>query len=202
MLEKTKNSDRISISNGNVKLGKIPNFSLTPGASCSEEACRTCLHDCYAMKAYIQYPGTRNAWNKNTNFATQNPVELFKQMFEYLDKKKPKFFRVHVAGDFVSLAYAEVWSSLGKCFPETKFLAFTKRWDIVDDMDFPDNFTIIYSAWPGCPSPPNTRQRAWMQDGTEKRIPSDALPCPGNCTECGMCWSLPSIRRDVYFDKH
>ncbi len=194
--------NQVCISKGNIKLGGIPNFSLTPGKTCSKEACNTCLKSCYAMKAYRQYKGTRDAWDRNSDIAVSNPIEIFNQVHEYLEKKKPRFFRIHVAGDFVSKDYARVWMDLASCHPETKFLAFTKRWDIVDDMTVPDNLSIIYSAWPGCPPPPSTRQRAWVQDGTETRIPDDAIECPGRCENCNMCWSLPSIRKDVFFHKH
>ena len=72
-----------------------------------------------------------------------------------------------------------MWAQLGEEFPETSFLAFTKRWDIVEDIPFPDNFSIVYSAWPGEAMPPGDRPIAWMDDGTEPRIPSGAFLCEG-----------------------
>jgi len=48
---------KISISDKNSKLGKIPNISLTPIASCPN--CSTCKSKCYALKAYRQYPASK-----------------------------------------------------------------------------------------------------------------------------------------------
>ena len=41
-----------------------------------------------------------------------------------------------------------------------------------------------------------------MQDGTETRVPEDAIRCPGNCETCGLCYELPRLGRDVVFHKH
>jgi len=50
----------VKISNGNTKLGRIPNISLPPIKACGKDV--PCKSDCYALKAYRQYPATRKAW--------------------------------------------------------------------------------------------------------------------------------------------
>jgi hypothetical protein len=65
------------------------------------------------------------------------------------------------------------------------------------------NLAVIFSAWPGVRiHNPHGHRIAWMQDGTEYRVPKDAVRCPGNCEECGICFRLPKLGRDVVFHKH
>jgi hypothetical protein len=191
------------ISGGNSKLGPIPNLSLAPGVTCTSIACETCLMDCYARNFYRMYKNVRKAWDTNTKLALEDLPTMERELNEYFSGlASPKFFRVHVAGDFVSLDYAEMWARVASAAPTTKFLAFTKSFDIVQKVSWPDNFKIVYSAWPGVPAPPAGRPVAWMDDGTETRIPARSVHCPGNCESCGMCWSLDELGKDVYFSKH
>lgn len=195
----------IKISDKNSKMGKIPSFSLPPIVTCPASCAQTCARDCYAMKAYRMYPAVKNAYNVNLEVINEEPELFLNDMREYLSKKKPRFFRIHVAGDFINEAYARLWNTIASEFPETKFLAFTKAYRIVQQVDWCDNVTIIFSAWTGLEMPDWVHDRfqvAWMQDGNETRIPKNAIECHGKCDTCGMCWNLPSIGRDVYFNKH
>ena len=186
-----------------MKLGSVPNFSLTPGVTCSEDACKTCYVDgCYARKAYRMYPAVRSAWDKNTDYAKNNTELIFGELCQYFSKYQPKLFRVHTAGDFVSVEYAKIWNEIAHLFPDCKFLAFTKRYDIVRQIEWADNFSIVFSSWTGVEFDRTGFPVAWMNDGKEDRIPSDALQCPGNCETCGMCFELKKIGKDVVFGKH
>lgn len=193
----------IHVSRGNSKLGRIMNWSLTPGASCSVEACATCMQDgCYAMKAYRMYPQTRKAWDDNLEFCAKNLPAFKCIMSMYITIMKPTFFRVHTAGDFFSQEYAEAWAEIARRNPKVKFLAFTKQFENIRDVEFPKNFTLMVSAWPGCEIPVDIRETyhvAWMQDGTETRIPETAVECSGDCSSCKSCWGT---KTDTYFHKH
>lgn len=195
------------ISKGNNKIGKIWNISLPPVKACKGCA-DICGRDCYAMKSYRQYPATREAWDHNFEHATNNIDSYFYDIGIELKKYKGTFFRWHVSGDILNIFYFSHMVAIAEQFPNIKFLAFTKQYKIVNEFlylgySLPENLQIIFSAWPNLPMDnPHGMPIAWMQDGTEDRIPTDAIPCPGNCETCGMCWSLNSIGRDVYFDKH
>jgi hypothetical protein len=92
--------------------------------------------------------------------------------------------------------------------PRTQFLVFTKAFHIVNAYEntgsaLPRNLAVIFSAWPGMRiDNPHGHRIAWMQDGTEQRVPQNAVECPGNCETCGICFRLPKLRRDVVFQKH
>lgn len=194
------------ISKGNIKVGTIPNISLTPGRTCSPEACKTCLTGgCYAMKSYRQYPAVRRAWDENTAQAVDNPAGMEADLMAYFGRlNAPRFFRVHVGGDFVTREYAAMWARVAAANPGTCFLAFTKQWEMVRGVNFPENFSLVLSSWPGTTIPADLRARysvAWLDDGGEE-IPADAIECPGNCSNCGVCWSLAKRGLDVKFKKH
>jgi hypothetical protein len=62
---------------------------------------------------------------------------------------------------------------------------------------------IVFSAWPGMTFlNPHGHRVAWMQDGSETRVPDDAIECPGNCESCGLCFEHDRLGRDVVFHKH
>lgn len=190
----------IKISPGNDKLGTaIPNVSLIPIKDCAN--CDYCRKDCYALKPWRRYKQTRASWTNNSQQFRADPFEAARDVIAQLNRKKklPRFFRIHVAGDFLNQEHVMCWARVAHMFPGIKFLAFTKRHNL-DFAAMPKNVTVIFSQWPGMPDKtPKGFNRAWMQDGTETRIPEDALECPGNCESCGACWG---IDRDVWFHKH
>ena len=198
----------LCISDANEKV-PFPNISLFPGRDCGEAA-KHCGRDCYAMKFTRFWPTVFNAWTQNSKafrWADRSGdwSALRAEIIAYMKRPRHepvRYFRIHVAGDFLSQAHVDFWSEIASSFSCTKWLAFTKQWQLFFDKT-PTNLQIIYSMWPGMPdNAPKTARRAWIQDSTEKRIPADAIECPGYCGNCGMCWSLATIGRDVYFHKH
>lgn len=195
----------LHISDGNMKLGKIPNISIIPGNDCGNAS--HCVATCYARKAYKSYPSTKTAWDENsamfwTAEQTGDWSPILDPLRAYLTKKNPVYFRWHVAGDFISQAHVDHAFLLAKEFDHIKFLAFTK----MDTLDFsmaPPNFSVVASMWPGMPDRfPASMPRAWMDDGTDPRIPEQVVECPNGCDTCGACWNLGTIGKDVRFHKH
>lgn len=198
----------------NSKLKGIPAFNLVPGRTCSAAACAHCLKEgCYAVKnacchGYnIESNYCLKAWTENTALAINHPRELEKALDAWLTKNRPALFRIHSAGDFFNVNYARLWCRLAKNHPETRFLAFTKQFDIVRHVQFYklDNFELVLSGWTGVQVPDDLRKHyrvAWCNDGQEKRIPADAIHCPGDCNKCRACWYLSRLQKDSYFDKH
>lgn len=195
----------VKISKGNMKVGSIPNMSLTPGVSCSREACKTChVGGCYAMKSYRQYKNVRTAWDGNVEMALFDLETMETQLTAYFQKARPAFFRIHVGGDFITREYAEMWARVATAAPFTRFLAFTKQFDHVRGVAFPENFALVLSAWEGVTIPSDLADRlpiAYCVDSADD-IPADGFHCPGSCTNCGACWELSKRGIDVYFVKH
>lgn len=211
--------EKISISRGNTKVGRIPSISLPPFVTCAPRV-PCSLPDyadkmkipCYARKAYIQYPATRDAWNRNLRIWNTDGARYFAQLYAFLTRRAPRFFRFHVSGDYPSHYYFRGTVDTASAFPSTRFLAFTKRHRMLPRADaLPENYTVVASQWPSGKwtemlKPETLRARgyfsAFVDDGTETRAPLDALQCPGNCETCGACWELPKLQRDVIFPKH
>lgn len=199
----------VHISTGNVKMGAIPSFSLPCGKTCSAEARATCYKEgCYARRLEKLRPSVRNAYAENFRIAHENLPDLEAYLNWYFDSPNaPRMFRLHVAGDFFSRKYLEMWLRVIRSHPATKFLAFTKQYKYIaklGDDDIPENFRLVLSAWPGVDIPRGLRRRfpvTYMQDGRETRIPSTAAKCNGSCSSCAKCWNLPG-NQAVVFHKH
>ena len=196
---------RISISDGNTKMGKVPSVSLTPCVSCAKDA--PCRKRCYILKAFRMYEATRKAYRSNLTAYRRNPSGYFAAIDAYLNRKQSKYFRFHVGGDCPDAKYMLHVVAMASKHPNTTFLLFTKRYqwvsDIMDKMSLPSNLSIVLSAWPGYDMHnPHGLPVAWMQDGTETRVPDTALPCPGNCETCGLCFKLAATGCDVVFNAH
>jgi hypothetical protein len=191
----------ISISPGNIKTGKIPAISLPPIKTCNVKA--GCTNGaCYALKAYRLYPSVKQAWNLNLDSFKSSPATYFKAIDAWLTINAPKYFRWHVSGDIPNKRYLDGMVKIAKNHPGIKFLAFTKKYNLlryIKSVQF--NLSIVISSWPGLPLPDTDFPIAFMQDGTENRV-SNAIECPGNCEHCGMCWQLTYINKNVVFQKH
>ena len=196
---------KATISQGNSKLGDIPNVSFAPGSGCLPGV--PCLKECYAMKAYRMYPSVKTAWDTNTVFAKIAPDKFYDEVDKWLTDNNPDFFRWFVSGDpgagnlDKAQNHYHLIVKICKRHPNTKFLMFTKFHALKEAKV--DNLTVVYSMWNGYG---NSRRRckAWMNDkfNPDPRIPVDAIHCPGKCDSCGMCWNLKKLNRDVVFNKH
>lgn len=153
------------------------------------------------MKAWRQYPATRAAWGGNTDVARSSVVEFMYSVAVYLGRKRPAFFRWHVAGDIPSQEYLEGMKDLARMFPKVRFLAFTKRHNL-NFRNTPKNLRFRFSFWPGWGNVKDARKVAgkvaFMQDGTEERA-KGARVCPGSCASCKVCWGATEA---VQFHKH
>ena len=196
--------DVVKISSGNSKLGGIWNLSLPPIATCRKDA--PCVKDCYAMKPYRRFTNVRIAWMHNLTLWEKAPDQFEASLIVALSQiTRPRFFRWHTAGDIPTQGYLAMMFRVATACPDINFLAFTKRYEFINNCPdtTPENITIVFSAWPGLKMDnPYEFQVAWMQDGTEDRVPESAIECPGHCDECGMCWALDKINKDVVFHKH
>ena len=206
----------IHISMSNSKLGNIPSFNLLPGFTCSTASCKHCLKGgCYAVKNMFchGYDVNKNnvlsAWTENTVIMMTDLEKLYNELDKYLNSVKNtiKLFRIHSSGDFKNVQYAKMWYRLAAKYTTIRFLAFTKQWDVVREVNFYNlpNFSLVLSGWTGIDIPEDLRKYyrcAWCNDGKENRIPDNAMLCPGSCESCGLCWYLGEIGRDTQFIKH
>lgn len=192
-------SNAVSISEGNVKMGKVPSFSVLPGVTCPVGV--PCLRDCYARKMCRRRDSTATAYRNNLNAVKNCSGKKIAEIISaYIRRKNVKFFRFNVSGDFNLPGYWEIAVKVAKSCPETKFLAFTKCYELQKRVR-PENFTLVLSAWNEYNPGKNPKCGvAYMNDGTS-HIPDEAVPCTGKCAECFFCFLLRKGEA-VVFKKH
>lgn len=192
----------VYISKTNHKLRGIPSVSLRPILDCGADV--PCGRDCYACRMYRYAVAAPRTWARNSAIARADAAAYFASIRGYLAWKNPALFRWHVAGDILDQTYLDSMIAIARDHQGTRFMCYTKRHEL-DFTALPANLSILASMWPGWGNEqaPNIRQlpKAWMDDGTETRIPASAIRCPGQCDTCGLCWS-PLLSKDVVFHKH
>jgi len=181
-------------------MGSIPNISLSPEITCGAEM--PCFNDgCYARAIVNRNRIPALQWAENAVLAREDPDLFFEYVRSYLQMLKSTHFRWHVGGDIPSQKYLNGIRTIAREFPKIRFLCFTKKHSL-DFRRLPTNLSIVLSMWPGWGNPRKKMPRAWVQDGTETRIPDTAMHCSGNCQDCKICWYLKTLDHDVWFYKH
>lgn len=188
----TKN---VSISKGNSKMGAIPSVSLPACITCNPSA--PCFKKCYAQRLEKRYPTVNKAYARNLDILENDPLQYWSDVYEAA--KMTRFFRFHVSGDIPTITYLYMMCQLANELPGTKFLAFTKQYNIVNKWlkmgeNIPDNLQIIFSNWGEwkCDNPHNLPTCEIIFKGSQP-APGWKI-CGGNCTECASrgigCWEL------------
>lgn len=198
----------ISISKGNIKMGKIPSVSLPAIITCTN--C-LCAEKCYARKIERLRPVVAAAYRKNLSILEADPEQYWREVRGTIMMNK--FFRFHVSGDIPNDDYFEQMVSVARDNPHCEILCFTKKYSIVNkyldkhDGVIPDNLHMIFSGWPELKmdNPYHLPEaHVLFRDGTTTAAPYAEF-CGGNCTECakvnGGCWSL-GRGEQVVFKEH
>ena len=177
----------VHISEGNRKLGRIPNISLPPIITC--ESNPPCAFKCYARKAYDGYGrnAVKPAWDANLAAFRGNWLNYFMEIVGYMQRRPKKtWFRWHVGGDIPNEEYLNGMCLVGSLLPNVRFLAYTRRPWAYQAKDLPSNLAIIRSYWLGEEIEDDPGFKVYP-----KGYPIDpAVRCPGNCSTCHACWFL------------
>ena len=110
---------------GNMKLGKdVACFNIPAIKTCVPTA--WCKKHCYATHGHFStFKSIREAAAKR--YALSKHKDFVKNAIAELKKRKFKYVRMHVSGDFYSSNYVDKWIDIAKACPEIKFWATTKR---------------------------------------------------------------------------
>jgi hypothetical protein len=106
------------------------------------------------------------------------------RMIREIRRRWVQVCRVHVAGDFLSEAYAKAWVRVFRACPQTRFYAYTRSWRVPEiapilvQMARLRNVRLWFSAdretgLPG--SVPRGVRVAWLQDGQGQPEPADLV---------------------------
>ena len=164
----------VSISKGNGKLGKIPQFNLLPTAdilrnsngialtnivgSCGKY-CEDCESVCYAKRcAVFHHNSVVPAWARNTYLVREEPNKVRQSIKEYCNKNIVQYFRFHTSGELENVEHLKLYADICNDNPDVTFFIYTKAFDILqewfEDLEKhnlfpPENFVINLSEWHG-----------------------------------------------------
>ena len=200
----------VKISTTNSKLGIIPSVNISPVISCRPEC--PCAKECYAMNGRFRFASVKNNMSANYEQYKQNPLSYFEDIKQFIDDgiRVYSYFRWHSAGDIVDERYFEGMIDLARKLTHTSFLAFTKKYELVNEYInrggvIPTNLRIIFSAWGDklVPTNPYRFPVAYVRfpDNDNAAIPNTAIECSGDCTTCLQCWKIER-GESVVFNKH
>lgn len=190
----------VKFSTGNRKTGaQVPSVSLIPVADCGN--CAVCAKGCYDVRNVCFQTTVQRARANNSAIYKVDALKYFREIREYIIKKRVRFFRWHVGGDLKDTYYLRNVTDIALATPECQHLAFTKMYDIVNSFlmmgyKIPDNLHIIFSDWRGAefdnPYEMPVSSPLWP-DGTKGPHCTDkTFLCPGSCEECAEngvgCW--------------
>ena len=183
---------------GNLKIGpNVVTYSKAAIRSCPGST-PWCREHCYAQR--ITSP-VLDVHLKNT-FAGAEVPEL---------PEGTELMRMHVDGDFDSVAYIDRWFEIVSKNPFTEFWAYTRSWSVSELLPALERlralsnmqlFASVDESTTGLP--PEGWRVAWI-DGDPR---ATGLVCPeerqllSNCEACGYCFHAPKQKRDVIFLQH
>lgn len=189
----------VSVSPGNRKTGWIPSVSLMPYITCPAACKGTCDGKCYAGKLCAIYKTTLQSYARNVAIWQVKPDLYFNTIKAVAMQNR--FFRYHVAGDIPNSVYFAWMVQIAKDVPGCTFLAFTKRYNIVNEWidangPLPSNLKILFSGWSNLkPINPHGLPETTVYGKHETPDPAWLL-CGGNCSECSCrgcgCWKVES----------
>lgn len=209
-------SNEIHMSTKNSKTGYGVIDLAFPVVTCREDApCRK-SKQCYCMRGTQQMTAVLGAYYRNLRLYTNDPEDFWHQVwFKLAHCGLPKM-RYFDAGDLPDYAFIDGMVTTAKKFPEMKFMAFTKKYFLVNQWidnngNLPDNLNIIFSAWDKDWEVLNPHHMpvAYVDfKDSEKTpvLPAKYQTCPNQkdktitCSMCGKCW-----RKDlgaVVFKQH
>ncbi len=203
-------TEHVHISHGVTKLGAdIPSVSLPVGITCDPNA--PCFRKCYARRGRFAFKHNKDLLMKNFGIWKEDP-EFFEREV-VIGAYCAKFFRWFSAGDLPDDSFFKMMVSIAEQLPGTSFLAFTKKYSIVntyirENGELPQNLHVVFSAWGyWLPDNPYNLPVAYIRfkDGDNEMIPADAKICPKYCGDCVMsgcsCWDLQK-GESVCFAEH
>ena len=203
-------SDEINMGNHNSKTGVACLNLAFPTCVCREDA--PCIKTCYANKGCQTMCKVQAAYYRNLRLYNDNPNNFFEQVAYKIKYSGLKMVRLFDSGDFPDEEFLVRACKLCENFADVKFMAFTKKYDIVnkylDDHKLPDNFNILFSAWDKLWDVPNPHGLgiAYVKFNDNRltpEYPKNAFRCPGRkstCSACRACWSKKV--KAVVFDEH
>lgn len=168
---------------GNSKLGRdVWTFSLPPIKTCPGRG--ECEKFCYAVSMTARYSSVEQSWQHALEATKSDGWE--EKVIEQIVKKQIKTVRVHVGGDFYSVAYIRSWTQIARALPDVRFFAYTRSWCVsrlekdLNSLRTEPNVSLYASVEPQ--EWDDARIQAWNKasviEGFEKDKSHPGIVCP------------------------
>ncbi len=209
-------SNEINMANRNKKTGIACLDFAFPLCTCREDA--PCKETCYANKGTQKCASVQGAYYRNLRLMNEDIDDLFEQIEFKIKHSGLSMVRFFDSGDIPNAEFFEKMCDSIKRLPDVKFMAFTKKYEIVNEYlnkgnTIPDNFNIMFSAWDYTwkfdnPFDLPVAYVKFKDERLNPDIPRSALSCPSNgkklgevtCSMCKACWN--KNLKSVYFEEH
>jgi hypothetical protein len=190
---------------GEIRKGKWRGF---PAYTLTLEERATCPRSCHHWRSCF---GNHMQWAERVQAGPELERRLERDV-ALLEIYHPGVFavRLHVLGDFYSVAYVELWRTLLERHPALHVFGFSARWDAADDPIAAALVALVEQQWDrfavrfsNAPTPFAVPATISIEHPFQK--PADAIICPEqvgkseSCSTCGFCWH--STRR-IAFIQH
>ena len=209
-------SNEIHMSTKNSKTGCGVIDLAFPVVTCREDAPCKKSGKCYCLHGTQRMCNVLSAYYRNLRLYTNDPEDFWHQVwFKLAHCGLPKM-RFFDAGDLPDYNFIDGMVETAKKFPEMKFIAFTKKYFLVNQWidnngELPANLNIIFSAWDKNWKVLNPHHMPvayvdFKDSELTPELPEKYQTCPNQkdktitCSMCGKCW-----RKDlgaVVFKQH
>ena len=179
------------ISNGNTKIGAIPNFSLPAIKTCPGQT-DFCAVFCYGLRGHFTHHSRQAMLERNYQRSLQD--HFASRMIRSIQDNASKVFRIHVVGDFYTPEYIQKWTMIVDALPSVTFYAYTRSWrcpalkEALGNLRSHSNCHLLASIDFTHANRPDS---SWNTISVE----GEGSPCPHDtemvetCLTCGLCWS-------------
>ena len=168
----------MALTPGNTKLGAlIWGWSIPAMRAICVGATELCASLCYAMRGFFLMPSVSKSHKQNYEMSLQ------KEFPEYMGLEISRIFarvvRLHVSGDFYSVAYVRKWLRIVRRRPHVTFYAYTRSWreskfmPVLEELAALPNFFLFYSCDAETGEPPESdyARRAYLMTSDEDVAP-------------------------------
>lgn len=180
------------ISRGNLKLGKLPSFSLPVMTTCPGKT-RFCELFCYGLKGMFILPKIKDKNERRLDASMKS--DFVPIIIREIRSTRAPAFRLHVIGDFYSQEYIRKWIEIATELSEVIFFGSTRSWrcEFLSEplKEFRDLENVYMRASIDVTDdkdPFGCGWRVWSVEGM-------GIPCPHDshivedCANCGRCWT-------------
>ena len=138
---KLKKSSKLN--NASIYAFDIPAYKTKTGKITCPFA-KDCIKYCYAQKGAYTWSPAQNKHNENYKATKLNNfIDIVQD--EINRKRKITHIRVHSSGDYYSPKYLDKWLTIARNNPNIIFYSYTKSIPLVNKVNLPKNYLMIYS---------------------------------------------------------